>query len=190
MKLHVRLWGSASANSAGYPAAWPAMVTPVPDDTQAPIAPVLQMTLDEFIAYGAQHLAEFQAWQAALSVDQRTAPMLAALAMQRWTKETAGVYFTATGASSPSLYGTDREAQMKIIGAAHLASAGALPNGATWKTADGFFVPLATADLVALLGAAATYIQACYTRESVLAAEIRAGGSPDVTTGWPSRGTP
>jgi hypothetical protein len=114
---------------------------------------------------------------------------LAALALLRWQKETSGIYFKAASAATASLYATDRESQSKIIGAAFLASAGALPS-VTWKTQDGFFVPLTSADLTGLVGTAAAYVQACYAREGELAALIRAGQTPDISAGWPSRGSP
>jgi hypothetical protein len=112
---------------------------------------------------------------------------LADLAAYRFARETAGIYFKASAALTPSPYATDRDAQSKIIGASVRAAAGKLP-GVLWKCMDGSFVPLTAADVIALADAAVTYVATCYAHEGALAAQIEAGGTPDITAGWPSQG--
>lgn len=114
------------------------------------------------------------------------AQAIAALAAYRYTRETAGIDFTPAGASGPSTVGTSRQAQAQVSGAAVMAGAGVWPDGTPWKMADGSFVPLTRADVLAMATRVSTYVAGCFAREAALAAVIHTGDvSVDITTGWP-----
>lgn len=112
---------------------------------------------------------------------------LADLAAYRWERETAGVYFQASGAQSPSLFPTDRDSKMSMTGAVVTVQIGGWVDGTVWKTADGSFVPMTAQDVKNLGAKASAYVAQCFAREAALTAEIKAGGSPDITTGWPTQ---
>jgi hypothetical protein len=86
--------------------------------------------------------------------------------------ETGGI--TAPLGSASIAMPSDRETQSQLAGAAAFAQANP---GATiqWKLADGSFVALAAAQIVAIAVAVATHVQACFAAEASVAAAIAAG---------------
>jgi hypothetical protein len=104
-----------------------------------------------------------------------------ALASYRYDKEVGGV----TVGGIP--VATDRETQSKLIAARILAKEDA-NYSVDWKGTGGF-VTLDAATIISVADAVATYVQACFTREKVLAQAISDAADPsavDITTGWPS----
>lgn len=106
---------------------------------------------------------------------------LAQLAAYRYEREIQGVQFKG------SLFPTDRDSRSTLIGAVVVVSLGQWVDGSPWKAADGTFVPMTANDVQTLGLLQAGYVRACYIREAELAAEIRAGGTPDITAGWPAQ---
>lgn len=70
MKLHVLLYRDAD-NPRQIPWLWPAQVREM-DDEAAPDAPWLEMSLDEYNHYRAQHQNEFDAWQSTQETEPAT----------------------------------------------------------------------------------------------------------------------
>ncbi len=102
---------------------------------------------------------------------------LAELAALRYEKETAGI--TIPG----SVIRTDRQSQALLTGAWTAAQMN--PDiSIDWKGENGW-TTLNKAQITAIAGAVITHVQACFTREKVLAALITTDVNTDITTGWP-----
>ncbi|WP_051294407.1 DUF4376 domain-containing protein [Gemmobacter nectariphilus] len=78
---------------------------------------------------------------------------------------------------------TDDQSQSRVMGAAVAAM---LDPGYSvqWKTASGF-VTLSAPQVIGLATAIRAHVQACFDREAVLLADLEAGGTVDIDTGWP-----
>lgn len=92
---------------------------------------------------------------------------LAALAAWRYDREIGGI--TVAGARID----TDRQSQATITGTL-VAMRENLTAAVDWKTADGAFVTLTLPQIAAVAAAVVAHVQACFTAEALLAAEINA----------------
>lgn len=92
---------------------------------------------------------------------------LAALAAWRYAKEVGGV--TYNGARIL----TDRESQATLNGAFSSLQAGLIQT-VDWKAANGQWLTLGLAEMTGIAQAVAAHVQACFTAEKNLAAEINA----------------
>lgn len=92
---------------------------------------------------------------------------LAALAAWRYDREIGGI--TVAGARID----TDRQSQATITGTL-VAMRENLTAAVDWKTADGAFVTLTLPQIAAVAAAVVAHVQACFTAETLLAAEINA----------------
>ncbi len=81
---------------------------------------------------------------------------------------------------------TDRDTQNKLTAAALRASRDST-YGVDWKLSDGTFVNLTAVEIIAVADGVGDYVQACYTREAVLLAELADGEFNEsmLTEGWP-----
>lgn len=113
------------------------------------------------------------------------ADRLAALAAERFARETAGVMFRAAGAAAAALVASDRAAQGQIGSAYQLARDGHWVDGAPWKMADGAFVAMTGVDVQAMAVKVGVYVGACFAHEAQLAAALAADPAADITQGWP-----
>jgi len=104
-----------------------------------------------------------------------------AIARRRFAAETAGI--TVNG----MLAYTDRTTQMKLT-AASVRAARDPAYTVDWKLASNTFVRLAADQLIAIGDAVGDYVQACYTRESVLLTALADGAYTDamLEEGWPA----
>lgn len=94
--------------------------------------------------------------------------LVAYAADQRWKKETGG--FTLNGMH----IATDDRSKIMISGARVAAEAD--PNFTTqWKVADGSFVTLDAAMIVAISNAVSTHVSNCFALEAQVLAQIEAG---------------
>ncbi|MDG3089242.1 DUF4376 domain-containing protein [Vibrio hannami] len=106
------------------------------------------------------------------------------MAAYRFEREEGGITFN----SQP--LATDRVTQAKITAAYVKAQADATYTIASWKFAPGVFAPLNAAAITAAANAIEAHIQACFSREAVLSANIMAAADDgaldavDITTGW------
>lgn len=129
-------------------------------------------------------------WSAPVAPMPAIPDALAALSRYHDIIEAQGVMFQAAGQSTPSLFLTDPVNAGKISSA--YAAATANPplwvDGTPIRTADNRFVPMTSADVIALAKRALTYIGECAARAAELAAVIT-GSNPGVslTSGWPSQ---
>lgn len=121
----------------------------------------------------------------ALTPVQTLAERKAALAAERYARESAGVWFQASGAATPSLAASDTSSQAKLGNAYQLARDGYWRDGTPWKMADGSFVGMAAADIKALSLKVAGFVAACYAHEAQLAAALASDPATDITPGWP-----
>lgn len=118
-----------------------------------------------------------------LTIAQRKERMLAALADRRWQVETGGV--TLGGLTIP----TDRETQSIVARAVNAFGDGDITGPIDFKTPAGF-VQIDEATMRAIKAAGAAHVQACFTREAVLSAEIASATTHavldaiDITAGW------
>lgn len=86
----------------------------------------------------------------------------------RYSKEVAGT--TVNGAAYP----TDRESQSKYTAAAVMAQIN--PQASfNWKAANGAFVTLTAAQMIAVASGVGAYVQRCFDKESSVVAAIDAG---------------
>lgn len=112
------------------------------------------------------------------------ADRLAALAARRFAAETGGV----TVAGMP--VETGRATQAILTGARILAKENSA-YAVDWKTAAGF-VTLDAAAIIAAADAVAAHVQACFSNEKAIAAEIAAAADAaavaavDIDAGWPA----
>lgn len=111
------------------------------------------------------------------------------LAAERYRRETGGVYFKASGASTAALIATDAQSQAKITACFLAASSGHWIDGTPWKVVGGTFVPLASADMQAMALTILAYVAQCFANEAKLASALRSDLATDITQGWPSNGT-
>lgn len=101
------------------------------------------------------------------AVDPKQALTLYA-AQKRWEKETGGIVFGGMVIS------TDDRSKIMISGARVAAEAD--PNFTTqWKGADGSFVTLVAAMIVAISNAVSTHVSNCFALEAQVLAQIEAG---------------
>jgi len=103
----------------------------------------------------------------------------AALAARRWAVETGGTLWEGWPVH------TDRDSQAKLGNAYSLARDGHWPEGAGWKFADGEYRPLTAEQVASLALHVASFVAACFAVEAQKAAELAAGGAPDLDSGWP-----
>lgn len=114
------------------------------------------------------------------------ADLLAAVATRRWAVETGGIAL-ANGATIK----TDAESQAKLTGAKVFSDLN--PDGVIdWKGESGW-VQIDRATLTAFAQAVGAHVQACFTRERVLAEQIAAAQTlaelptpADIAAGWPT----
>lgn len=99
--------------------------------------------------------------------EDRKARKLAALATWRYQQETAGV--VVGGAKIR----TDRESQATITGA-YISLSQGLVQSIDWKAEGGQWVQLALAQIAPIAQAVVAHVQACFTAERLLAAQINA----------------
>lgn len=111
---------------------------------------------------------------------------LDALDLLAFVKRGAGVMFQAAGAAAPSLFPTDDASRGLLTSSFVAAGAGLWTDGTPWETADGQFVPLASADVQALAKKALAYVAAVQARKAALAAAVRGDPTTDISAGWPS----
>jgi hypothetical protein len=111
---------------------------------------------------------------------------LAALDLMRQQKEAAGVWFKPMAATGALLFATDATSQPRINSAYTAAKDGLWADGTPWKAADGQFVAMTTADIIALGKKALGYIVDCAAYEAKLAAVVQSNPQTDITQGWPS----
>ncbi|WP_160286820.1 DUF4376 domain-containing protein [Pseudomonas knackmussii] len=103
------------------------------------------------------------------------------IAARRWLQVQAG-----TDVDGIHLDTSDTS-QVKITGAALEATLDS-SYSCDWKSADGTWVTMDAAQILAIARAMRAYIQACYDREKALAAEVDAGTFTDamLDEGWPA----
>lgn len=135
-------------------------------------------------ATGEQTVREFTSAEIAEFSANLRERKIAALADLRWQRETGGMIF------NDHLVATDAVSQTKIIGA--VVGAQIDPTSTIqWKMADGEFVTLDAAAMVALATAMRAHVQACFDNEATLRAQIEAAPNDaavaaiDILTGWP-----
>lgn len=128
----------------------------------------------------------------AMPLDRVRSRALAALADERWRRETAGVVFGG------AVLQTDRESRANLMGAAlraQMAAADGEAYSLRWKTAAGF-VDLDGPAVIAAAKAAEAHVRACFAREADLSAAIDVAAldpdnpaaavlAIDITAGWP-----
>ena len=102
---------------------------------------------------------------------------IAELAALRFEKETQGIDI------SGSTIRTDRQSQALLTGAWTAAQMNA-DISIDWKGEDGW-TTLDKTQITAIAGAVITHVQACFSREKVLAALIETDITTDITIGWP-----
>jgi predicted transcriptional regulator len=109
-----------------------------------------------------------------------TAGTKAAIASRRFDAETRGMTI-----SGMSVY-TDRTTQMKLTAASVRADRDPAYT-VDWKLTNNTFVTLNAEQLIAIGDAVGDYVQACYTRESVLLTALAGGTYTDamLQEGWP-----
>ena len=112
----------------------------------------------------------------------------AALAAERYARETGGIYFKAAGASAPSLVASDEMSQAKMTSSYVAALNGHWVDGTPWKASDGSFMPLTSADMQAMALTLLGYVAQCYANEGRLLVALEADLTTDITQGWPSDG--
>lgn len=111
---------------------------------------------------------------------------LAALAMQ---KEVLGVWFRPAGAAAASLFPTDPASSVEISEVNAMANEGVWPANGFFDDINGVGVPVSAADVLALAKVIAAYVFGVKANARALGMQIKAGGTPDITQGWPSQGT-
>ena len=95
------------------------------------------------------------------------------LAAVRWRAETGGIVL-----SNGRPMKTTAEAQAKISSAVLMLQTGAISGPIRWKYDDGF-ADISGNDLALIAHEVAAHIQACFTAESVVAAQLAADPDPD-----------
>lgn len=121
-----------------------------------------------------------------VSLEDRKAAKLAALAAKRWEVETGGV--TVEG----SVIRTDAVSQAKLTGAVTLAQSDQTLNSIDWEAQPGVWVTLDPPTIVAMGVTVGRFVQACFSRAKVLSQAITAAADQaaldaiDINTGWPS----
>ncbi|TIW97782.1 DUF4376 domain-containing protein [Mesorhizobium sp.] len=119
------------------------------------------------------------------SLEDVRASTLAKLADRRWSAETGGIIFGGVPVK------TDRESASKLTAAYIKADKDAGYSIPNWKVAEGVFVTLTAATIIATGDAVTAHVQACFDREAALTAEILAAETPadlaaiDLESGWP-----
>lgn len=114
----------------------------------------------------------------------------AALAAERYARETGGIYFKAAAASAPALVTSDETSQAKMTSSYVAALNGHWVDGTPWKASDGSFVALTSADMQAMALTLLGYVAQCYANEARLMVALEADLAADITQGWPSNGAP
>ncbi len=114
------------------------------------------------------------------------ASALAALASLYASKEALGVSFQAAGATAPSVYPSDLNAQVKLVSAYSMAAAGLWVDGTPWLSMAGVSVPMTVADVQALAPKVAAYVAGCTARYGALIPLVTATPTTDCSAGWPS----
>lgn len=110
----------------------------------------------------------------------------AALAAERYTRQSAGFMFKAAGAPTTSLAASDAQSIGMITSSYVAAAGGHWADGTPWKMTDGSFVAFTSAEMTALALKVLGYVAACYAHEAELAAALAADLSADITQGWPA----
>lgn len=104
---------------------------------------------------------------APMTLERAKAEKLAELAADRYAREVGGI--TIGGASIK----TDRESQGTVTGAFISLSQG-LATSIDWKADNGQWVKLTAAEITPIAQAVVAHVQACFTAEAQLAAEVNA----------------
>jgi len=111
--------------------------------------------------------------------------LLAALAARRYVAEESGTTFAGFPLA------TDRTTQAKITAAYVKAIGDPDYTIAQWKFAPGVFAPLDAAMIIGAANVMEAHVQACFSNEAALSAQILAAGTPealaliDLDAGWP-----
>lgn len=118
------------------------------------------------------------------SSDKHEAALVAtkgAIASRRFAAETRGITI-----SGIPVY-TDRTTQMKLT-AASLRAARDPAYTVDWKKSDNTFVTFSAAQIISVGDSVGDYVQACYTRESVLLTSLSDGSYTEamLDEGWPT----
>ncbi len=157
--------------------------------TMPPAAELLAVSYDQW----QQRLANSSGWMVqggTLVAIGPSAPTigvrLAALAAERYQQQSRGVMFQAAGATTVSLAASDAASTGMLTASYSAARDGHWIDGTPWKMADGSFVPLTTADMMALALKVLGFIAQCFAHEAALAAALAADLSTDITKGWPA----
>lgn len=112
---------------------------------------------------------------------------LANLAQFRFSYQNSGVYFTASGVSTPSLYDTSPTGISYMMAAELSVIKGLWPtNGKGWKLTNGQYINFLPIDVTNLSEKALGFIQECFSYEQQLANELQANPNMSITSGWPS----
>lgn len=106
----------------------------------------------------------------AVTLETLRAAKLAELAAWRYAQETAGV--VVGGAKIR----TDRESQATITGA-YISLSQGLAQSIDWKAEGGQWVQLTLAQITPIAQAVVAHVQACFTAERLLAAQIQAAST-------------
>ena len=121
----------------------------------------------------------------AVSLEDAKSALLAALATRRWQAEEAGIVIGGVPIK------TDRESQTKLTGAYLKADRDPEFTISNWKVAEGLFVTLDAATIIATGDAVTAHVQACFDKEAELTADILAAADAaalaviDIESGWP-----
>lgn len=110
------------------------------------------------------------------------------IAWRRWEVESGGAQVTLANADTFTIK-TDAESQSKLTGLLVVASS--QPVFVQWKDAAGEFHTLGNADVLAMVSAVFSHVQACFAREAELLAQLEsttdtAAFSAVVEAFWPA----
>lgn len=120
-----------------------------------------------------------------VSLEDRQAQMLIALADRRWRAEIGG---TMVG---PTPIDTSRDSQTKITAAYLEASQDEEFTISNWKVAPGLFAALDAATIIAIGNAVTAHVQACFDNEAEISSLILLAEDDDdldaidIESGWP-----
>lgn len=93
------------------------------------------------------------------------------IAWRRWEVESGGAQVTLANGDTFTIK-TDAESQSKLTGLLVVASA--QPVSVKWKDAAGEFHTIGNADVLAMVAAVFSHVQACFAREAELLAQLEA----------------
>ena len=113
------------------------------------------------------------------------AQALAALGALYASKENAGVAFQASGATAPSTFPSNLNAQVKLVSAFSMANVGLWVDGTPWISVSGISVPMVKSDILALAPKVAAHVAACTANYGHLIPLVQADPAADTSGGWP-----